>query len=162
MRRSFHIFIALCVLGFTAAAPAFARSHPTPTPAPTPTPVEDPAVTKFARQQFVAWQAGNVNKSLYVPQIQAKLTDEHITDISRELGALGPLTGTVYIGPMLVPDAPDGSKGYIYQMLCAEHNVYLFMIISPDGKIGSFLFKDRLDAETVKVQPTPSPSASPG
>jgi hypothetical protein len=162
MRRSFHILAAMLILGLTVAAPALARSHATPTPAPTPTPVEDPTVTKLARQQFVAWQAGNVNKSLYVPQIQAKLTDEHITDISRELGALGPLTGTVYIGPMLVPDAPDGSKGYIYQMLCAEHNVYLLMVLSPDGKIGSFSFRDTLNSETIKVPVTPSPSPPPG
>ncbi len=151
----------LAALALTAtvliAAPAtsWAR-HPAPTPSPSPTPVADPAVTKIAKQQFVQWQAGAVNKSLYIAQVVPKLTDSLIAGTSRALAQLGALNDTVYIGRWINPDFPPGVSGYIYQMRCASGNVYLWLAIDPAGKIDVF-FKNRLDVENV----TPSPSQTP-
>lgn len=139
------------------AAPAgWARTHATPTPSPTP-PVADPAITKIARQQFVQWQAGTVNRSLYAAQLQPQLTDAKIADTSSKLGELGALNDTVFVGRWLNPDFPPEIHGYIYQMRCISGNVYLWLAIDGEGKLAALFFKNRLDVENV----TPSPSATP-
>lgn len=149
------ISMAACV-ALAASPPASARPRATPTPSPSP-PVADPAITKIARQQFVQWQAGLLNKSLYAAQLLPQLTDAKIADTSHALAQLGALTGMVYVGRWINPEFPPGARGYIYQMHCAEGNVYLWMAIDGDGKIASIFFKNRLDVENV----TPAPSASP-
>lgn len=157
--KSFAAIAAACVLLAltTLFAPtASARPRSTPTPAPTPTPIADPAVTKLVRQQFVAWQAGSVDKSAYATSLQPKLTDEEIASVSGALAQLGALVDTVYLGPLLERNAPADARGYLYQMRCSEGNVYALMVVDADGKIGSILFKNRIDTETVTV-----PGASP-
>ncbi len=153
---------ALCVIAFGVHA-ALARSTPTPSPAPTPTPVADPTVTKLVRQQFVAWQSGSIDKSLYAQKVQQQLNDAKINDVSQKLASLGALTNTVYIGPYVSPDFPPAARGYIYQMQCNEGNVYVFTVLDAEGKIATIYFKDRLVTETVEVPATaaPSPQASP-
>ncbi len=149
--------IAALLLVLASGAPGIGRPHAAPTASPTPAPVADPAITKIARQQFVQWQAGAVNKSLYAPQLQAQLTDAKIGDTSQKLGELGALTDTVYVGRWINPDFPADTHGYIYQMLCSQGKVYLWMAIDVQGKIDWFTFKNRLDVENV----TPSPSETP-
>lgn len=160
--RSLRISALSAVLAFAALAslvggPAAGIARPHATPAPTPTPVEDPAITKVARQQFVQWQAGTVNKGLYAPEVIAKLTDAKIGDTAGKLGQLGALTSMVYVGRWINPDMPTLS-GYIYQMRCVEGNVYLWLALQPDGKIASIIFKDRLDVENVTPAPSPTPT----
>jgi hypothetical protein len=146
---------------FALMAPAGARPHGTPTPAPTPTPVADPAITKLARQQFVEWQAGVINKSLYAQQVLDKLNDEKISNTSRALGQLGALDDVVYLGAWIAPDFPPGARGYIYQMRCASGNIYLWLALDSTGKIATIFFKDRLDVENVTPGPSPTPSSQP-
>jgi hypothetical protein len=161
--RSFAInALAVTLAGVCTVAllaPASARPKPamTPTPSPSPTPIADPAVTKLVRQQFVAWQAGSVNKSLYSDKIQAQLSDAKISDVSQKLASLGALESTVYIGPYLANDIPPDAHGYIYQMQCREGNVYLLTILDPQGKIATIFFRDKLVTETVEVPATPTP-----
>ncbi|MBV8530441.1 MAG: hypothetical protein JO104_03915 [Candidatus Eremiobacteraeota bacterium] len=147
--------IAVLFLAVAPAMPTSARPH-APTPSPSPPPA-DPAITKLARQQFVQWQAGVVDKNLYAPQLLAQLTDAKIGDTSSKLGELGALTETVYVGRWLNPDFPADARGYIYQMRCVTGNVYLWMALDAQGKIIHLSFKNRLDVENV----TPSPSATP-
>ncbi|MGA8535663.1 MAG: hypothetical protein WB615_16260 [Candidatus Tumulicola sp.] len=158
--RCFRHAIVALVLAGTLAAPALGRPSATPTPAPTPTPVADPSVTKIARQQFVAWQAGNVNRALYAPEVVAKLTDAKINDVAHALSALGPLTDTVFIGPFSAADIPPDAHGYIYQMRCSDGNIYLWMILDASGKIATVFFKDKLDVETIE-RPGAAGPASP-
>jgi hypothetical protein len=152
---------AVFTLGLAAviAGPAGARPHATPTPEPTPAPVADPAVTKIARQQFVAWQAGTINKSLYAPEVLTKLTDAKVNDVARALAALGPLTDTTFIAPFEAADIPANARGYIYQMHCTAGNIYLWMILDADGKIATIFFKDKLDIETIERPGTPEPAS---
>jgi hypothetical protein len=149
--------LACAALALLIAGPATGSARPHATPAPTPTPVADPVITKLARQQFVQWQAGSVNKSLYAPETVAKLTDEKIADTARALGQLGALTDMVYIGRWINPEMPMMS-GYIYQMRCTDGNVYLWLALQPDGKIASIIFKNRLDVENVTPGPSPAPT----
>ncbi|HZP66367.1 MAG TPA: hypothetical protein VFB32_08655 [Rudaea sp.] len=156
----YAVAVLTIVAGLTL--PAGARPSPTPTPAPTPAPVADPLVTKIARQQFVAWQAGSINKRLYAPEVVPKLTDDKINDVARALSALGPLTDMTFVGPFSAADIPSGSEGYIYQMHCQEGNIYMWMILDSDGKIATVFFKDKLDVETLERPASePPPSARP-
>jgi hypothetical protein len=150
--------MVLPVILVALVAPSWGRPHATPTPLPTPTPVADPAITKLARQQFVQWQAGEVNTKLYAAQVLDKLSDAKIADTSRALGQLGALTDSVFIGPWVAPDFPAGARGYIYQMRCVSGNIYLWLALDAEGKIATIFFKDRLDVETVTPAPSPSPS----
>jgi hypothetical protein len=147
---------AIALAFFAPATVSVARTHATATPSPTP-PIADPAITKLARQQFVAWQAGDVNQRLYAQQVLDKLTDAKIADTSRALGSLGALTDTVYIGPWIDPSFPAGARGYIYQMHCISGNIYLWLALDAQGRIATIFFKNRLDTET--VTPAPSPTA---
>jgi hypothetical protein len=120
-------------------------------------------VTKLVRQQFVAWQSGSINRSIYSDKIQVQLSDAKINDVSQKLAALGALESTVYIGPFISSDIPPDAHGYIYQMQCREGNVYVFTVLDPQGKIATIYFKDKLVTETVEVPGTasPAPTASP-
>lgn len=159
INRAVLLAVALTAIAIPAllAVPTPSLGRPRATPSPTPTPVADPAITKIARQQFVQWQAGMVNKTLYVDALVPELTDAKITDTSKALSQLGALTDTVFIGSWLNPTFPSGTHGYIYQMRCIEGNVYLWMALDGQGKITTLFFRNRLDAVTV----TPGPSATP-
>ncbi len=152
---------AFVTLGITVAlaGPAGARPHPTPTPEPTPTPVADPAVTKLVRQQFVAWQAGSINKALYAPALLPKLTDAKINDVARALAALGPLNDTIFVGPFAAADIPPDAHGYIYQMRCENGSIYLWLILDSGGKIATIFYKDKLEVETIERPGTPAPAS---
>jgi hypothetical protein len=123
------------------------------TPAPSPSasaPAADPAVTKVARQQFVAWQAGSLNDALYAPEVVPKLTPEKVAEVSRALAALGPLVATDYVAPFSAADIPPGAHGYIYNMHCTGGSIYLWLILDPRGKIATIYFKNKLDVETIE------------
>lgn len=153
LSRSFTISaIALVAAIGLMPAGAAARPHATPTPAATPTaPPEDPAVTTIAKREFVAWQAGIVNKSHYDPRTVATMTDKKLDDTSKALGVLGTLESVAWVAPLGIED--NTAKGYIYQMKCSNFNVYEFLTIGTDGKIQGIFFKDKLTDD-----PTPSPS----
>lgn len=156
--RSIVLAAGIAAIVVALAAPGFARPHGTPTPAPTPTPVADPVITQLARQQFVQWQAGTINKSLYAKQVLDKLNDAKIANTSEALGQLGALMDLVFLGPWVAPDFPPGAHGYVYQMHCTSGNIYLWLALDAQGKIATILFKNRLDVENVTPGPSPSPS----
>lgn len=157
--RVLKLAVALAALAaavfFSVPAASWGRSHATPSPSPTP--VADPAITKVARQQFVQWQAGIVNKSLYATSVLPRLTDAKISDTSHGLAQLGALTDTVFIGGWINPNFPPAVHGYIYQMRCVEGNVYLWIALDADGKIVTIFFRNRLDVENVTPAPSPTP-----
>lgn len=150
------LLVAMGVALAFAALTLSGSARPHPTPSPSPTPIADPRITLLARQQFVAWQAGEINQHLYAAQVLDKLNDAKISDTSHALGQLGALTDTVFIGSWVDPSFPAGARGYIYQMRCAEGNIYLWLALDPQGKIATIFFKNRLDTETVTPSPKPS------
>jgi hypothetical protein len=144
--RSFVISLAM-VVALLASLPFAASAHPraTPTPTPTPTPPpEDPAITAIARREFVAWQAGVVDKSRYSAAMQAVLTDDQIARTSKNLSAVGALERTQWLGPYPGPPATAGARSYLFHMFCSVQAVYELLTISPDGKIAGIGFRDTL------------------
>jgi len=156
VRRAGAVLLGVLGAIVVIGSPVGARPHH-PTPTPSPVPVADPAITAMARKQFVAWQAGTINRSLYAAQTSDELSDDKINQTSIALGKLGALTNMAYVGPLAVADLP-GTHGYIYQMQCVGGNVYLFMVLDQNQKIVQIFFKDTLTVETVTASPSPPPS----
>lgn len=146
MKRYVALAFALTLLplGAVAQTPAVvpAAASPAPQDSPIAVPPEDPAVTKIAFQQFVAWQAGILKRSLYTPQVQAQMTDTVVKETSQQLGALGPLFTAKYIGPVQTDTAPADSANYLYLMICERGSVYMQFAIDHDGKIGGIVFRN--------------------
>ena len=71
--------------------------------------------------------------------------------------SLGPLPTASISAAGSIREFPPEVRGYIYQMRCSSGNVYLWMAVNDQGKIVSFVFKNRFDVENV----TPSPSSTP-
>ena len=134
---------------FRSVRPAGARPKSTPTPSPTAAPVADPAITKLARQQFLAWQIGTIDKTLYSPDLLAKATDEKIADVSRHIAPLGALisTRTTSLRSPARTSRTD-AKGYIYQMNCSNGKIFEEIVLT-GGKIGYLYFRDTLTTEDV-------------
>jgi hypothetical protein len=120
-------------------------AHAKPTPTATPTlPPEDPAISALARHEFVAVQAGVVNKALYSPAAQAALTDEVIAKMSKALSSYGPLQRVEWMGYVPIAGGKSGEVGYTYRMDCTDAPVFEQLMIGPDGKIDSINFLQKL------------------
>lgn len=132
-------------LSFIISALLIARAHPSPTPTATPTlPPENPAITAVARREFVAWQAGAVDKTHYVEAAQSDLTTDATDKMSKALVSLGALMHTDWNGNFPIIGAPPGVIGYIYHMVCTNDAIYEELMIGPDGKIDSINFLKKL------------------
>jgi len=133
--RLFRSFVISAALVLTLGAGA----RPTPTATPT-LPPEDPAITTVARHEFVAWQAGVVEKAHYAPAAQASLTDEAISNMSKALSSYGALVRIVWVGHFPIVGGPPGEVGYTYRMECTNAPVFEQLMIGADGKIDSINF----------------------
>jgi hypothetical protein len=132
-----------------SAALLIARAHPSPTPTATPTLApENPAITTIARREFVAWQAGSVDKDHYVDAAQSQLTADVTDKMSKALVDLGALEGTQWYGNFPIIGAPPGVAGYTYKMNCSAGSIYEQLMIGPDGKIDSINFRRSLDEKS--------------
>ncbi len=137
--RLFRLFVISVALVLTLGAGA------KPTPIATPTlPPEDPAITVIARREFVAWQAGVVEKARYAPAEQSKVTDESISSTSKALSSYGALLHTQWMGYLPIAGAASGEVGYTYRMECTNAPLYEQLTIGADGKIDSIDFREKL------------------
>lgn len=122
-----------------------AQSVPAPSPAPTdaPPPVpepkpapDDPKMHKLAVQQFLAWQAGTVDRSRYSDDVNAQLNDELLDASEKAVAGLGALQSTTFRG---ISDA-KGVKIYVYRMVCEHGSIDMKFALQPDGKIALIFF----------------------
>ena len=135
---------ALALLVAVSPGPAAARPHPTPTATPTPLPLEDPAISKIALGQFLAWQIGKVDRRRYTDAVDAMMTPDTIAAAARDLVSLGALQRVVWEGPSVAQGVPAGSKAYLYLVICSDGQVYMQFFIGPDGKLASIVFRKTL------------------
>lgn len=104
----------------------------TPPPIPSPVPgTDDPKIHKLAVQQFLAWQQGQIDRSVYSDDINGQLTDDVVTEASRTLANLGPLQSATFRG---ISHAPQGDL-YVYRMACGRGAVDMDFALDPKGKI---------------------------
>jgi hypothetical protein len=162
LRTSLAVFSLLAAIALVVPAGVVARPRATPTASPTPTPPpEDTAITTVARREFVAWQAGVVNPDHYAVDSRSNITAQKVAATSQGLGEAGTLKSTQWIGPLVIDDAPAGTKGYIYKMHCESKDIYEELMMSADGKIAGILFKDSLSDQPATPPPTPTPFVTP-
>lgn len=132
-------------LSFIISALLIARAHPSPTPTATPTLApEIPAITALARREFVAWQAGAVDKDHYVAAAQSQLSADAADKMSKALVSYGALVRTEWYGNFPIIGAPPGVVGYTYRMVCTNDAIFEQLMIGPDGKIDSINFSKKL------------------
>jgi len=148
MRFLFALLLAVAVstAAYSAVAPqpAQARGHATPTPSPTPLPPEDPAASKVARQQFVAWQLGTLDRSRYTDDLNALADADAVTKTSAALTQLGSLQSMEWLGYRQAAGVVAGTKTSVYRVHCSIGSVLMQFSIQPDGKIAGIIFRDNL------------------
>lgn len=118
--------------------PPLAPDTPTPIFSPAPAVTGTPAASgvkdpeKLARDQFAAWSAGKVDKSLYTFDIPQSAIDQ----VHQALPGLGTVIG---VALATHADVPQGDV-YIYKFTCANGSV-LEQLSLKDGKINGLSFK---------------------
>lgn len=136
---------ALLLGGFGAAharaqnAPATAPpgvGAPPPLSKPQPRP-DDPQRHKLAVQQFLAWQQGDVDRSLYADEVNAQLSDEALDQGERSLANMGALQSATFVGT----SRTHGTDVYVYKMTCEHGSVNMDFALTPDGKIALIFFE---------------------
>jgi hypothetical protein len=132
--------------GAFAGLPAHAQELPTPaadaTPAPPPIPApkpgpDDPHRHKLAVQQFLAWQQGQVDRTLYGDEVNAELTDQVLDQATRTLANMGGLQSVDYLGT----SRAKGLSIFVYKMNCERGSVNMDFALDPSGKIALIFFE---------------------
>ena len=140
------VFLVLMVaaIGISIPVASPAQSAPAPeateappaVPSPSPAP-ETPKVSKFAVQQFLAWQSGTVDRAMYSDSVLDALTDEALTRGTATLARLGGLQKATFRG---ISHA-KGSSFYVYHMACEHGSVEMEFALDPAGKIALIFFE---------------------
>lgn len=117
-----------------AASPAPAESPP-PLPSPRPAP-DDPKIHKLAVQQFLAWQQGTVDRTVYSDDVNAQLNDQTLDTAEKSLAGLGGLQTAMFRG---ISKAKNVNV-YVYHMTCEHGAVDMDFALQPDGKIALIFF----------------------
>ncbi len=112
------------------------QESPPPIPSPRPAP-DDPQRHKLAVQQFLAWQQGQINRSLYGDQVNSELTDDVLDRGTATLANMGALQSAVFLGI----SHTKGTDIYVYKMTCEHGSVDMDFALSPDGKIALIFFE---------------------
>lgn len=115
-------------------SPAIQNSPP-PLPSPKPAP-DDPKIHKLAVQQFLAWQQGSVDRTLYSDDVNAQLSDQILDTAEKSLAAMGGLQRTVFRGI----SRAKGVDVFVYHMTCENASVDMDFALQPDGKIALIFF----------------------
>jgi hypothetical protein len=116
-------------------SPAAEPSRP-PVPSPKPAP-DDPKIHKFAVQQFLAWQQGQVDRSFYSDDVNNELTDEVLDNATKTLAHLGGLQQVTFRGLSKAHDVTF----YVYKMTCERGSVDMDFALDPQGKVAIIFFE---------------------
>lgn len=116
-----------------AAAPTAVPPPPLPSPRPGP---DDPKRHKLAVQQFLAWQQGQVDRTLYGDEVNGELNDEMLDQATRTLANMGALQSATFLGTAHA----KGVDVFVYKMTCEHGSVNMDFALDPDGKIGLIFF----------------------
>ncbi len=124
--------------GATAAPSPSAPAADTAPPIPSPQPAaDDPRVHKIAVQQFLAWQQGQINRSLYGEQINQEITDDVVSRGSATLANMGALQSVAFRG---ISHSKQGDL-YVYHMTCDRGAIDMDLGLDPKGLITAIFFE---------------------
>lgn len=118
-----------------SAAPSAGPSSPAiPSPKPAP---DDPKIHKFAVQQFLAWQQGQIDRSFYSDDVNNELTDEVLDNATKTLAHLGALQQVTFRGL----SKAHNLTFYVYKMTCERGAVDMDFSLDPQGKVALIFFE---------------------
>lgn len=121
-----------------SASPAAAQTAPAPPPLPSPRPGPDnPQRHKLAVQQFLAWQQGQVDRTLYGDEVNTELSDEVMDRATQTLARMGALQSATFVGTAHA----KGVDVFVYKMACENGSVNMDFALAPDGKIALIFFE---------------------
>jgi hypothetical protein len=110
------------------------QTGPSPSAAVSP-PVDDPQIAARVKAEFVAWQQGAIDRSLYSPAF-GDPTDM-VEAMSAQLKGLGPLLSTTARSSL----RRQGSTIYVYSLRCRNGNVKMQLGLDARGKISAISFE---------------------
>jgi hypothetical protein len=122
--------------GPQASAPIGDMGSPPPLPSPRPGP-DNPQRHKLAVQQFLAWQQGDVDRSLYGDEVNSELNDDLLDRAGKTLANMGALQSAVFLGTARA----KGLDIFVYKMNCQNGSVDMDFALAPDGKISLIFFE---------------------
>ena len=118
------------------SSPSAAEPTRPPIPSPKPAP-DDPKIHKFAVQQFLAWQQGQVDRSYYSDDVNNELTDEVLDTATKTLAHLGGLQQVTFRG---ISKAHD-TTFYVYHMKCERGTIDMDFALDQQGKVALIFFE---------------------
>ncbi|MBV9973485.1 MAG: hypothetical protein JO135_09130 [Candidatus Eremiobacteraeota bacterium] len=138
MRFLILTLIAVCAMSLgTVPAPVRAAS-PTPVPAAS-MPPENPSVTQIARAEIDAWESGKVDRSKYSAEANQHITNDLITNVSKQMAPLGPPTSFKYVGHA----TQFGLDLTQYEAVFPQITLTESIAVDPAGKIAFIYFSPK-------------------
>jgi hypothetical protein len=145
--------LLFCLLAGSTSAPALAQPTAAPAASPVPGPVAtiDPTQTARARAEFDAWRVGTIDRSHYDAQLNAKIPEGGIGQLSGQLRTLGDVVSF----SQLERGTDGGSTYYVYKIVgSVPPPLAMFISFDGTGKIDAIAFRPLTPA-------SPSPAPSP-
>ena len=102
---------------------------------PAPSPTENPAVTKTAQTELVAWEAGKPDWSHYVQSIP----DTTVKQVQAFLATLGAVKSVTFVQTVQPQGVPVPLS--VYSVQGDKANAYLLIHLNEGGKIDEIFFK---------------------
>jgi hypothetical protein len=115
-----------------AADPQPATSATAPQALPTAAPDEDLAISARAKAEFLALQAGKIERSHYSKSASDALTDALLAQVAPQLKAAGDIKSMIYQGKIL---ATNKDIIYQYTLVLTNYTAALTFTLTPDDKI---------------------------
>lgn len=132
----------LALLTLAAALQASPQPSESPSTAPSPAATastaastEDPAITKVAKQELAAWQAGKPDPSHYVKAFP----DSTVQQVHAFLNSLGTVSSVTFVKNVQPQGAPWPLS--VYLMKGANANGYLIIHVNDAAKVDFILFR---------------------
>jgi hypothetical protein len=94
-------------------------------------------ITDRARTEFLAWQAGAIDRSHYSTYAGLHFTDAYVAQLSPSIREYGELESVVFAGRSI----SKGTEIYSYHLTCSNANVQMQLGIDHSGKINQIVFR---------------------
>jgi hypothetical protein len=121
-----------------AAAPASISAAANASADATAAPLaEDPAITAAVKREFLAWQAGKIDRSVYSAEMNKALPDSAVAQVSGQLRSLGAPTKFVYIDRSIVSE----NRAYTYGAETPKAKLRILYVLDTAGKISGLWFR---------------------
>jgi hypothetical protein len=99
---------------------------------------QDPAIAARVRAEFLAWQNGEIDRSRYSAEQNARLTDAGIAKLAPQLRQLGAIRSVTLFTH---GKSNRGEMVYLYVVTCDNGTSHVIFALDADDKISIFSIK---------------------